>query len=109
LPSSSAENPSPHPWRRVAADGSITLAIHAQPAAKRTEVSGVHGGHLKVRLAAPAVEGKANAALIAFLARAFAVSEKAVTLVRGAGSRRKVVRIAAPRRRPDREWDEPPT
>jgi uncharacterized protein (TIGR00251 family) len=109
LPSSSVENPSPHPWRRVAADGSITLAIHAQPGAKRTEVSGVHGGHLKVRLAAPAAEGKANATLIAFLAHAFAVSEQAVTLVRGAGSRRKVVRIATPKRRPDREWNESPS
>lgn len=90
----------------MGADGSITLTIHAQPGAKRTEVSGVHGGSLKIRLAAPAVEGKANAALIAFLARAFAVPERAVTLLRGARSRRKIARIAAPGQRPDRAWGE---
>lgn len=66
----------------------------------------MHGGSLKIRLAAPAVEGKANAALIAFLARAFAVPEHAVTLVRGAKSRRKIVRIAAPGARPDQAWGE---
>jgi uncharacterized protein (TIGR00251 family) len=90
----------------VGADGAITLAIHAQPGAKRSEVSGVHGGSLRIRLAAPAVEGKANAALVAFLARSFAVPEHAVTLVRGARSRRKIVRIAAPGQRPDRAWGE---
>jgi uncharacterized protein YggU (UPF0235/DUF167 family) len=66
----------------------------------------VHGGSLKIRLAARAVDGKANAALIAFLARAFAVPEHAVTLVRGARSYRKIVRIAAPGVRPDQAWGE---
>jgi uncharacterized protein len=66
----------------------------------------VHGGSLKIRLAAPAIEGRANAALIAFLARAFAVPEHAVTLVRGAKSRRKIVRIKAPGARPDQAWGE---
>lgn len=66
----------------------------------------MHGGSLKIRLMAPAVEGKANAVLVAFLARAFAVPEHAVKLVRGARSRRKVVRIAAPAARPDRAWGE---
>jgi uncharacterized protein (TIGR00251 family) len=88
----------------VGADGAITLAIHAQPGAKRSVVSGVHGGSLRIRLAALAAEGKANAALVTFLARAFAVPEHAVTLVRGARSRRKIVRIAAPGQRPDRVW-----
>jgi uncharacterized protein YggU (UPF0235/DUF167 family) len=58
-------------------------------------------------LAAPAVEGKANAALLAFLAEAFAVPRQAITLVHGARSRRKIVRVVAPRRRPDRAWGEP--
>jgi uncharacterized protein (TIGR00251 family) len=90
----------------VGADGAITLAIHAQTGAKRSEVCGVHDGSLRIRLAAPAVEGKANAALVTFLARAFAVPEHAVRLVRGARSRRKIVRIAAPGQRPDRAWGE---
>jgi len=61
----------------------------------------VHGGSLKIRLAAPAAEGRANSALLALLADAFGVPTHAVTLVRGATSRRKVVRVAAPKRTPD--------
>jgi uncharacterized protein (TIGR00251 family) len=94
----------PQAWLRVGADGSITLAIHAQPGAKRTEVAGVHGDCLKIKLAAPAVEGKANATLIAFLAASFAVPQRNVTLVRGEAGRRKTVRIASPAARPDRGW-----
>ena len=100
MPSSSAKAP----WRRVASDGSITLEIHAQPGAKRTEVAGVHGNALKIRLAALAVEGKANAALIAYLARAFGVPQRAVSLLRGETGRRKLVRIDTPLLRPDLEW-----
>lgn len=92
------------PWRRVGNDGSITLIIYVQPGAKRSEVAGTHGGGLKIRLAAPASEDKANAALIVFLADAFGVPQRAVTLLRGARSRRKVVRVATPLQRPDRGW-----
>ena len=91
-------------WRRVGADGSITLTIHAQPGARRTEVAGVHGSALKIRLAAPAVEGKANDALVAFLAASFGVPRRNITLVRGDTGRRKTLRIASPAARPDREW-----
>ena len=93
------------PWRRIGADGTITLTIHAQPGAKKTEVAGVHGDCLKVRLAAPAVEGKANAALIAFFAEAFGVPQRNVALIRGENGRRKTLRIASPAARPDREWE----
>ncbi|HEV8096061.1 MAG TPA: DUF167 domain-containing protein [Burkholderiales bacterium] len=93
-------------WRRVGADGSITLTIHAQPGAKKTEVAGVHGAALKIRLAAPAVEGKANDALIAFFAASFGVPRRNVMLVRGETGRRKTVRIASPAARPDRDWGE---
>ena len=55
-------------------------------------------------LAAPPVEGKANAELLRFLSEAFGVPQRAVTLVRGETSRRKTVRIAAPKLRPDRDW-----
>jgi hypothetical protein len=92
-------------WRRVGADGSITLTIHAQPGAKKTEVAGVHGATLKIRLAAPAVEGRANDALVAFLAASFGVPRRNVTLVRGETGRRKTLRIASPAARPDRDWD----
>ena len=95
-------------WRRVDSDGSITLTIHAQPGAKKTEVAGLHGRgtqiRLKIRVAAPAVEGRANDALIAFLAASFGVPRRNITLVRGETARRKTLHIASPTARPDRDW-----
>ena len=108
MSSSSADSARAQPWRRVGADGSITLEIHAQPGAKRTEVAGVYGELLKIRLAAPAVEGKANAALIAFLAETFGVPQRNVALIRGETGRRKTLRIESPIARPDRDWVEAP-
>ena len=91
------------PWLREDGDALI-LALHVQPGAKRTEVGGVHGEALKLRLAAPPVDGKANAALLRFLADAFGVPLRNVALLRGEASRAKQVRIEQPARRPDREW-----
>src|SRR5438876_9709080 len=85
-------------------NGAVILILHVQPGAKRTEVAGLHGDALKVRLAAPPVDGKANAELVRFLTRAFGVAQSAVTLLRGESSRQKTVRIETPRLRPDREW-----
>jgi uncharacterized protein (TIGR00251 family) len=62
--------PSPADWLREVADwrrATLTLSIHVQPAAKRSEIVGLHGDALKVRLAAPAIDGRANAALLEFL------------------------------------------
>ncbi|MCL2298503.1 MAG: DUF167 domain-containing protein [Proteobacteria bacterium] len=87
-------------WRRQ--DGSDwVLTLHVQPGAKRTEIQGLHDGALKVRLAAPPVEGKANQALRRFLAEAFGVGLRAVTLEHGQNSRHKIVRVAAPTKWPD--------
>ena len=91
------------PWLREL-DGAIELTLHVQPGAKRTEVVGVHGDALKVGLAAPPVEGRANEALVRFLAESFGVTLQQVILVRGATSRSKTVQIHAPVRRPDRIW-----
>ena len=88
-------------WRREE-DGAIVLTLHVQPGAKRTEIAGVHGDALKLRLAAPAVDGKANVELVRFLAAEFGVPRAGVTFVRGEASRRKTVRIERPARRP--EW-----
>lgn len=91
-------------WRREE-DAALVLALYVQPGAKRTEIAGEHGDatqtRLKVRLAAPPVDGKANAALVRFLALAFGVPPSRVTLVRGATSRQKTVRIDRPALRPD--------
>jgi uncharacterized protein (TIGR00251 family) len=83
--------------------------VHAQPGARRSEVAGVHGDALKVRLAAPAVEGKANDALLRFLADAFGVPLRQVALLRGETARRKLVRIDDPVHRPDRDWAHGPS
>jgi hypothetical protein len=86
----------------------LLLALHVQPGARRTEVAGTHGdgadARLKLRLAAPPVDGKANAELLRFLAAAFGVPQRQATLVHGESSRKKLVRIDAPVARPDRDW-----
>ena len=71
----------------------LTLTLHIQPGAKKTEVAGEHGDALKIRLAAPPVDGKANAALLEFIAEKLGVAKGAVTLKSGQTSRRKVVAI----------------
>ncbi len=81
------------PWLAVTADG-VVLTLHIQPGAKRTEVAGQHGEALKIRLAAPPVDGKANDALIAFLAKTLGVPKSRVELVSGQSSRAKRVRVA---------------
>jgi hypothetical protein len=91
------------PWRRIDV-GALVLTLHVQPGAARTQVVGVHGDALKIKLAAPPVDGKANDALLHFLAETFGVPLRRVTLVRGQTARAKVVRIEAPVLRPDREW-----
>jgi uncharacterized protein (TIGR00251 family) len=90
-------------WRRDDARA-VVLTLHVQPGAKRTEVAGVHGDALKLRLAAPPVEGKANAELVRFLADAFGVPARDVAIVSGANARRKIVRIESPSLRPDDRW-----
>ena len=92
-----------HPWLREEA-GALVLTVHVQPGARRSEVAGIHGDAIKIRLAAPPIEGRANDELVRFVAQAFGVAQRQVAIVRGETSRRKVVRIDAPSRRPDRDW-----
>ncbi len=81
-------------WLRVAADGRITLTLHIQPGAKKTEFAGLHGDALKIRLAAPPVDGKANEALIKFVAETLKLPKSAVNLKSGQTSRRKVLEVS---------------
>ena len=69
----------------------MILDLHVQPGAKRSEFAGEHGGRIKLRLAAPAVEGKANEALVEFLADHFGVPRRNVRIVSGLKSRQKRV------------------
>ena len=69
------------------------LQVHVVPNAKSDVVVGEHGGALKIKLRAPAVEGKANAALISFLAEHLNISRRAIALERGHKSRDKLIRV----------------
>ena len=71
----------------------MILDLHVQPGAKRSEFAGRHGERIKLRLAAPPVEGKANSALIEFLADYFGVPRRNVSIVSGVKSRAKRVAI----------------
>jgi uncharacterized protein (TIGR00251 family) len=82
-----------HDWLRIHNDV-LTLTLHVQPGAKRTEVVGLHGVALKVKLAAPPVEGKANEALLRFIADHFDVPLRNVELKQGGQSRHKVIAIS---------------
>ena len=82
----------PPPWCRRA-DGFLFLSIHAQPGAKRTQVAGLHGGALKVRIHAPAFEDRANEALVEFVAGRLGIAKRKVILVTGARSRDKTLRV----------------
>ena len=81
-------------WYRVSSDGRITLTLHIQPGAKKTECAGLHGDALKIRLAAPPVDGKANEALVKFVAERLGLARSAVLLKSGQTSRRKVLEVA---------------
>lgn len=72
----------------------VVLSLHIQPGAKKTEIAGEHGEALKIRLAAPPVDGKANDCLIAFLADRLGIPKSRLDLVSGAASRAKRVRAA---------------
>lgn len=74
-------------------NGRVRFAVHVQPRASRSEVAGIHGDALKVRLSAPPVDGAANDALIEFLAELFAVGRRSVRILAGETSRSKVIEI----------------
>jgi uncharacterized protein (TIGR00251 family) len=70
-----------------------TLALRVHPGAKRNAITGVHDGALKVSLTTPPTDGRANEALIAFLAERLRLPRARIALVSGASSRSKTVRI----------------
>ena len=87
-------------WYRHRGD-SILLILHVQPGAKQTTIAGLHGDALKIRLAAPPVEGRANEALLKFVAEIFKVPLRDVELKQGGQSRHKRVEIKGSLINPD--------
>jgi uncharacterized protein len=76
------------------ADGAITFDVQVVPRASRDRLGPVHGDRLKVQLTAPPVDGAANDALVALVARALGRSRGDVTIVRGHTGRKKTLRVA---------------
>lgn len=75
-------------------DGGVTFDVLVQPRASREKLGPLHDGRLKVAVTSPPVDGEANAAVIALLAKRLGVAKGAVEVVAGASSRRKTVRVA---------------
>lgn len=80
-------------WYQTGSDGTHCLLLHIQAGAKKTQVCGQHGDALKIRLAAPPVDGKANAALIAFLAEQLKVAKTDLAIKSGHTARLKRVLV----------------
>ena len=78
----------------IAGGTSVTLRLHILPGAKKSEVAGLHGEALKIRLAAPPLDGRANACLIAFVADRLGITRTRVRIVSGESSRAKRIRIS---------------
>ncbi|SFU98056.1 hypothetical protein SAMN05216350_110116 [Polaromonas sp. YR568] len=87
------------PFMRLDKNGDVLLDIHVVPNAAKTQAVGLHGETgelaLRLRLQAPPVDGKANQALVKWLAGCLGIPQQAVTLARGETSRRKQLRVAA--------------
>lgn len=80
-------------FARRTGDGQWVLRVWVQPGAKRTELAGLHQEYLKIRLQAPAVDNKANTALVNFVAGLFDLKRSQVTLDAGHTSRGKTLRL----------------
>ncbi|MGQ0579433.1 MAG: DUF167 domain-containing protein [Betaproteobacteria bacterium] len=84
-------------WYRYNPDQDLlTLVFRVQPGASRTEFAGFHGGYPKIRVAAPAIEDRANALLLDFLKRKFHLRGGQVIIARGSRARTKTIEISNP-------------
>jgi len=82
-------------WLQLTSNGELLLTVHVQPGAKTTSCAGIHGDALKIRLQAPPVDGKANQALIIWLAETLGCPKNRIELIRGQTSRHKTLAVNA--------------
>jgi uncharacterized protein len=75
-------------------DGRVLLRLYVQPKSSRNAFAGIHGDSIKLAITAPPVDGKANKAVVKFLASFFKVKKKEVTIKHGLQSRTKSILIA---------------
>lgn len=88
----------------------VRLAVHLVPRAARTEIVGIHGQALRIRVNAPPVAGAANAALITIVAESLGIRKGYLEIVSGTTSRHKVLRIIGLTREEVQRWvDSVPT
>lgn len=83
-------------------DQSLLLFCYLQPKASSDEFAGLHGERLKIRLKAAPIDGRANDALLQFIASQFGVAKRDVSILSGASNRRKTVAVNHPRKLPER-------
>lgn len=74
-------------------DGSVLIRVYVQPKASRNSIIGLHDDALKIAVTSPPVDGKANLAVAAYLARVLGVAKRDVTLASGQTSRHKVLQV----------------
>lgn len=82
-------------------NNSVTLDLYVQPGAKSTEITGLHGRSLKIRLASPPIDGRANIALLKYISILFDVPLRQVDLIRGEKSRHKKVIVTGSKIAPE--------
>ncbi|MBU3647121.1 MAG: DUF167 domain-containing protein [Limnohabitans sp.] len=82
-------------YLRLDKTGDVVVDIHVIPNASRTQADGIHDGALRVRLHAPPVDGKANLALMAWVAETLGIPKRHVELLRGQTSKRKQLQVHA--------------
>ncbi len=83
-------------WYRQDRNGHWVLSLYVQPNASRTEIAGLHDGALKIKIAAPPADHRANDTLLEFLGKSFKVGKKQLILKQGAHARHKTVEVIAP-------------
>ena len=87
-------DPAPAFFRYDPQRAEITLTVHVQPGAKSSAIVGTHGDALKIRIAAPAVDDKANAAVVRFLGELLGARLACIRIRQGSRNRRKLIEIA---------------
>jgi uncharacterized protein (TIGR00251 family) len=75
-------------------DRGLTFAVRIIPRASRSEIAGEYNGALRIRIAAPPVDGAANRELVRLLAKSFKLPQNAIEIVSGAGSKNKIVHVS---------------
>ncbi len=78
---------------RSAPDGGCRISVLVQPRASRSELAGIHGGRLKIRLCSPPVDGRANEELLDFVRKKLGIGRASISLTAGEKSRQKEITV----------------